>query len=361
MTAARKIPAVPVLTLLLLAAMLFLSGNAAGVTAMLADRILLCLQTLIPSLFGCMVLSNLLQMSGGGAWLGKRLHVLSKRLHLSADVTGIFIVSQVAGYPVGTLLLRRAASQGKISTEDAARFSGVCFGGGPAFLVGLAGVQLFGSAPSGWVMLSACMVSNLVLARIIRPKAPPVPDREERQSHTLITAAYLTDAVASAVAGLMQICGMVLFFGLLLFLAEQLHLDALPVLLGSRFGVSAQTARAVLTAAADVTQLPALFRCGLPFHVLLPLTAGLLSFGGLCVHCQCLAASGGTLPLRHLIAVRLAAACLTALLTAICVPLIPFSETVAAFSANAALSESRSVIPGLLIFFTGFPFLLKKD
>lgn len=357
--AKRQLSAAPLLTMLLLGLLLLAAGEGKALAAVLADRVTLCLQTLVPSLFGCMALCNLLQMSGCGAWLGAHMRHFARALHMPRTVTGVFLVSQLAGYPVGTILLRRMTEDGTLSRTDAARLSAVCFGGGPAFLVGLAGTQLFGSAKAGWAMLAACVTANLLLARVLCRGIPASGGEAVRQP--CLTAQMLTDSAADAMQSLMQICAAVLLFGVLMMLAETLGLVTLLTALAGHFGIPAQTARALLAALTDVTQLPALFRCGLHFRVLLPLTAGLLSFGGICVHCQCLAASGGTLRLWHLLTVRLAAALLTALLTALLVPHIPLPETAAAFSAFAALSESRSPLPGILIFCTGFPFLLKKD
>lgn len=352
-TARKTLLPVCILLMLLLTA-----ANAKAVSFVLTERIMLCLHTLIPSLYGCMVLGNLMQMSGCGAWLGARLRLLYKLLRMPEAAVGIFLVSQLAGYPVGMILLRRAAETGSISREDAARLSPCCFGGGPAFLVGLAGAKLFGSAAAGWVMLGACICANLVLARAVgrhgRPSAQPAVC-------CTCSAQMLTDAVAAAVRSLAMICGTVLLFGVLTALTEQLGITELPVRGLGLLGIPRRTALALLHTLTDVSLLPELFYCGLPFHILLPLTAGLLSFGGLCVHCQCLAAGGGLCSVCRLFGMRLLAALLTAALTAAAVPLVPLPDVSAVFSVQAALSESRSPIPALLIFFTGFPFLLKKD
>ena len=47
-----------------------LAAHAADTAAVTADRMRLCLETLIPSLFGCMAAANLLTGTGAAAWLG---------------------------------------------------------------------------------------------------------------------------------------------------------------------------------------------------------------------------------------------------------------------------------------------------
>ena len=137
------------LPLLLLTVLALAAGRGQSLAAVIASRVQFCLQTLIPSLFICMVLANLLRESGAAGVLGRRARLTARLLHLSPSGAGIFWISQLAGYPVGTLLLRRQYENGAIPASDAARLACVCFGGGPAFAVGFAGAGLLGSPAAG--------------------------------------------------------------------------------------------------------------------------------------------------------------------------------------------------------------------
>lgn len=347
-----------ILSCMLLLALAMLAGHAQEITGILAERIMLCLQTLIPSLFGCMAMADLLTASGAAQWLGKCLSPLGRLLRMPPDVFGIFLIAQLAGYPAGALLLRRAVSGGQLSDADAARLTPVCFGCGPAFAVGMTGGLLFGSAAVGWCMLLACVAANLLLALTVRVHAENMP---AAMSRVQLRAADVTGAVSAAMKSLAQICGMVLLFGILLHMLDVLGCTALLVRLLQRTGLSGVTVRALIAVLCDITQLSGLCRCGLPLQILLPLTAGLLSFGGICVHWQCLAlGTAGLSPLR-LICMRLAAGCLSALIMRIMLPLIPIPDAAAVFSAHYVPTQTGSPLPALLIFCTGFPFLLKKD
>ena len=154
---------------------------------------------------------------------------------------------------------------------------------------------------------------------------------------------------------------MVLLFGAVMQLCETLGLLGAAVHFGEMLGIAPQTCRALLNAAADVTQLPQLMPCGLSFRHLYALTGGLLSFGGLCVHFQCAALGGGHLPIGKLLLMRLFAGLLTALMLYFAAELMPFPAQTAVFSVQHKVSASGSPLPALLIFCTGFPFLLKKD
>lgn len=347
--------AAPVLLPLILFILLALHAEAAA--AVTADRLRLCLETLIPSLFGCMAAANLLTGTGAAAWLGARLSWLARLLHLPPELLTVFLVSQIAGYPVGTVLLRQMVRAGRLDAKSAARYACVCFGGGPAFAVGFAGGRMFGRTAIGWMMLGGCILANIMLLLLL-PK-PEVPESGSPQVH--FSAEALPDAVSAAMRSLAAICGMVLLFGLLMLLCDLLGITGLLVRLGGVCGLSEQRVRALMLAVSDVTQLQGLLRCGLPCRLLISLTGALLSFGGICVHLQCRALSAGFIRMRNLLTARLSAATLTFLILYVLSAFFDTDEAAAVLAYPAAVSRSGSPLPAILIFCTGFPFLIKKD
>ena len=81
-------------------------------------------------------------VSGSGAWqaLARPLRRFSTALFgLPESYFALFLLSQFAGYPVGASMLCTLTKQGVLSKEDASRLLCVCYGGGPAFLLGLLG------------------------------------------------------------------------------------------------------------------------------------------------------------------------------------------------------------------------------
>jgi len=337
-----------VLLCILIAFLLLLVQNAAVTAAVLKDRLTDCLQNLIPSLFGCMVCTELLRECGC-LCAGRLSRSMGRILHLPPAALTVFAVSQIAGYPVGAMLLARESAQGTISRENAVRFSGVCFGGGPAFLVGLAGVQLFGSAAAGWLMMTAAICSNLLLM-LLMPRSPEPAHSSAAVPVVRCNAEAVTRAVRNAMHSLAGICGAVLLFGLLTASADCLHLFGT---LSGILHIPEHSLRAVVTAAADITQLPAVFHIGLPYRVLLPLTGGLLSFGGCCAQMQACALGIKGLRLLRLTALRLLAGTITALLTSAALPLTALPESTAVFAPTVQISESGSVFPGMMILCVG--------
>ena len=340
---------------LLLSLLVLLACDAKAVAAVLRARLYCCLETLIPSLFGCMAVANLLLESGAVGVLGNLLRKPARLLHWSAETAGVFVISQLAGYPVGASLLAEMARAGRILPEDAQRLTAVCYGGGPAFLVGMAGAELFGSVTVGWVMFAACVLANLVMAILLRPHT--TPDTTAESAAEGLTPAVLIHSVERAWQSLGRICGIVLGFGIVYRL---LIGSGLPNVLSTWLHLPGKWICGMMAVVLDVARLPQLFECGIPWQALLPLTAGLLSFGGICVQAQVIAMQPGISGMR-LILERLAAATLAGIWTCLFLPMIPDLDAVATFSPQMRGSESGSILPAIFIFLSGFPMFLKKD
>ena len=345
---------------LLLGVLILLAQNAAGFAAVLRSRMLLCMQTLVPSLYGSTAAALLLRESGAGEWLGGKCRRTARLFGMRPVCFSVFVISQLAGYPAGAVLLRRMQKTNALTPAERVRLSGLCFGCGPAFAVGLAGSQLLGSAAAGWVLFGAGIAANALLALLTRPREL-LPADTAPSPRVYLDAEMLTDAVSGTIRSLVQICGMVMLSGLAAEACRVLRLTALPDALSVRMQIPPQIIRAFCGAAADITQLEPLCRCGLNFRLLLPLAGGLLSFGGLCVHLQCRALGGGLCPMRKLLLQRFFAGILAAFLLCAAAPLLPVPDAAAVFAPRTAVFAQGSVLPALLIFCTGFPFLIKKD
>ena len=349
----------PLLTAAVLPAMLCLqAGHADLCAAVLQNRITLCLHTLIPSLYGSMLTAALLRDSGAAARIGRRLRRIGLALGMPPPVFSIFLLSQAAGYPVGAVLLRDAADAHGISRADAARLSYFCCGAGPAFAVGMAGTQLLGSPAAGWCLLLACFLANLVPAAIFLRCIPCTAAADDPIAPVRLDARCITGAAAGTMRSLAAVCGMVLLFGVLSAMGALLHLPQLVSSLCRMAHLPVQTVSAVIAAALDITQIHGIYTCGLHLHTLLPLAAALLSFGGICVHWQCLALGVQQMHPARMLGVRLGCALLAAGFMRMLLPLIPLPETAAVFAHRTALSQSGSILPGVLILLTGLPVLL---
>ena len=256
------------------AALVFLGFGAAllaypaQVQRGLAQSVLYCLASLVPSLFPFMVLASFGVRSGAGEVLGKLLGPVIRRLFRLPRACGATVLlSFLGGYPAGARGVSLLLEQGKITREQAGRMLCFCVAPGAAFVVTFVGWGLLGSLRLG--LLTG-------LGKPVTQEPPPSPPEER--------AGALIRSVGDASSATVKMCGCILLFA-----------GILAVLQGS--GLFQRMAHAL---AATGWLLPSQAAACLAF--LLEVTGGMgaaaqlgvgplfyafgLAFGGLCVHMQ---------------------------------------------------------------------------
>ena len=283
-TAARPLP-VALLSLLLAVLLL---GRSAAVGEGVRRGLVLCANVVIPSLFPFMVLAGFLALSPACRLLALPLRPLSARLlKLPEEMGAVVLMSFIGGYPVGARLVSDMLRQGRIDRSTAQRMLCFCVNPGPSFLISGVGVALYGSAKVGLLLLAAQVVSSLLVGMFLSLKTP-VPKTGPAADYPPLSAA-LVQAVTGAAAGMLNICAFVVVFsavggllestGSMAFISRALS-DALPfVRLDERFYT------ALFTGLLEVTG-GTVAAAKLPLAVAFPLTAFLISFGGLSILCQ---------------------------------------------------------------------------
>lgn len=249
-------------------------GSAAVAGA--ARGLALCGSTVIPSLFPFFVLSGTLIGMGAGDALAQKLAKPLRRWFGIAPQGGMALVmGLLGGYPLGARAVCNLYEEKRITQTDAQRL--LCFANntGPSFFVGAVGLGVFGSVKIGLLLylihaLSALLVGRFFAVLRSQPRSPysVQPFKASRQRF----AAAFSQAVVSSCSSMLAISGFVVFFSALLSVGKQL-LPALDVPVLSGFlemtsGVMALRDLAPLTAFC--------------------LASCIISWGGLCVHCQTL-------------------------------------------------------------------------
>lgn len=293
-----------------------------------------CLESVVPSLFAFTVLAVYLQKSGlYRIALRPLAFPLSKLLRMDEELCCVFLLANVGGYPVGVKLLSELVRAGRLSNDDAGRMLCCCFGSGPAFVVGIAGLNVFKSAAAGLCLFGACFGSSLLMAAVVRARGEIKLAPSANGGRLDLTAGSFVGSVIGAARVMFTVCAMITAFSAITALLKTLGVySAAEKLFGNA---------AVFPTLMEVTRI----RYVSAVEYALPLCAALLSFGGVCVIMQIAALSDG-IPLRKFIASRALAAALAALIA------MPFSRlflaagtevfapsaTVAAFNSSAPLS-----------------------
>lgn len=302
-----------------------------------------CLEIIVPSLFAFSVLSIYLQKSGLYRIALKPLTFpLSKLLRMDEELCAVFVLSNIGGYPVGAKLLNELTEQGKLSTKNAGRMMCFCFGSGPGFMIGVAGMRIFGSANAGLCLFAACFASSLLIAGFVRTRGEIVLEKSEN-SFDLSACAFIS-SVISAARVMFTVCAMIVGFAALSAILKELGVFAF---FENIFG-----SKEIFPQLLEVTGIK-----NMPFsEYAFSTCAALLSFGGVCVLTQ-IAALAKKIPLKGFIISRAAAAILSALMS------LPFSglflpeeiQTLAPdvavepFTKNAVLSLCVLAMSAILI------------
>lgn len=136
-----KAHARPFLLIGALAGMLCLIIDSRHAAQYASDALVLCLRTVIPSLFPMFVLSGLMvsALTGSGH---RALSALEDLLGLPKGGGSLFLLGAVSGFPVGAQCIVQAMDAGSLSKYDGERMLGFCNNCSPAFLFGILGSVL---------------------------------------------------------------------------------------------------------------------------------------------------------------------------------------------------------------------------
>ncbi|MGN0701249.1 MAG: hypothetical protein ACI4J8_09650 [Oscillospiraceae bacterium] len=302
-----------------------------------------CLEIIIPSLFPFTVFAVFLQKSGLYRTVLKPLSLpLSKLLNADEELCGLILLSNIGGYPVGARLLSEEVRAGRLNKPDAERLLCCCFGSGPSFVIGLAGLRVFGSAAVGAVIYCGCLISSLIIARFLASGialrvTPAEACGKKRGAECFISS------VTDGARVMFTVCAMIVGFAVLSRMAElcagqfagALFADGLPL--------------SVLLEVSRVRELSPSRAWALPF------CAAVLSFGGVCVQLQ-VAALGAGLSTKRLLLSRIPAAVISALVSCFAFllpksasPAVADGTAVGAFSSSALLSVCVAAISCILL------------
>lgn len=338
------------LCVVLLLAGIFIVINPAAVSEAVGGAVNDCLEIIIPSLFAFTVLAVFLQNSGLYRSVLKPLNfLLSKILRIDEELCGVFVLSNVGGYPVGAKLLSQLVSSGRISPEDGGKMLCCCYASGPSFVIGIVGMQVFGSVGAGLVIFVSCFLANLILAVIIRLFGKITLKPSENSGN--VTAECFVNSVMSAAKVMFTVCVMITAFSVITLLLNSTGVGELWNLTIGKAGTNGE---AVFPALLEVSRLKNIK----PSPGAMPLCGALLAAGGGCVMLQ-VAAVGRNLPKKLFLITRIPAALLSAGIVFIAERIFPQETdvlsgnmTAAPFSGNAVLSLSVIMMTVILLWET---------
>ena len=211
--------------------LLLLLINAEAATVGVRRGVSLCLETLLPSLFPFLVVSEWLVRSNVGEWLGRYPgRPLCRLLGLSERGAAALLLGLLCGFPVGTVAAVSYCKRGEMSEAELRRLVLFINNPGTGFLIGAVGRSLFGNEAAGVVLFLSVWLSSLLIGIFLRILCGPVPQIPEKPSNGMKKASFFTDlteSVSGALPTLLQIFSFVIFFSSL-----SASMAALPLIAG---------------------------------------------------------------------------------------------------------------------------------
>ena len=227
---------------------------------------------------------------------------------------------------------------------------GFCNNSGPAFLLGVVGVGVFGSAKIGLLLCVIHILTALLVGLMLRfyPIPTALPRKTDRalSSQRPHPAQVFTDSVKGSFTSLLNVCAFILLFGVLLRLLENCGLIGLLSRLLTPLGLDSFWCQRLLGGMLELSNGVAALPADSPL-ISIPMAAFLLGWGGVSVLCQTMSViQGSGLSIKPCIAGKLLHGVLSAALTALTLRLLP------SVTEAAALSGERVVQDGQLSFGT---------
>ena len=183
----------------------------------------LCTNTVIPSLFPFMVLSELLVSSGASELAGKYIaRPLGYIFDLSDRAAAALLLGLVCGFPIGSKSAVSMYTAGQISRGELEHVLSFCNIPSSAFLISAVGVGLFGSRTFGVLLYISHVISALCVGLLgkryfSRKKKMnehlPIPAAPERVLKGFVHS--FTKAVSDSAGSMLMICAFLVFFSAL--------------------------------------------------------------------------------------------------------------------------------------------------
>ena len=275
---------VVILTSLLAAALLW---DAAGAAETVRRGIELCLASVIPALFPFFVVSSLLVSLGAG----RAARILERPFRA---------LFRCGGAGAAAFLVR----QGDVSPAEGRRLLAFCSNAGPSFIIGVAGLTVFGSARTGAYLYLIHITAAMAAGFLLRGRRAVTGGTYHPPARSGLISAFLS-AVQGAASAIGRVCAFVVFFLVLLSLTERLT-GPLPPWAAGFLELTNGVLRLSPTRTGFIT------------------AAALLGWGGLSVHCQTASVLDGTnVPLDRYFLGKALQSLLSALLAAAVWHVIP--------------------------------------
>lgn len=185
------------ITVLVIITVLLFSAFGKTVSASVSTSLLLCARAVIPTLFPFFALCEILT---------KFMALCSKRTAAVAYVNGLF-----SGFPSGINNVAMLYSNGLLDRKTADVLLTCCANASPAYVISFIGSAILGNRKAGFSLFIAQCAVSLFIAIIFGV----FKSTETNRTKPIAFVPTVCSAVSNAVTNTMNVCGYIIFFGVL--------------------------------------------------------------------------------------------------------------------------------------------------
>ena len=246
----------------------------------------MCVQSVIPSLFPMIFLSQYLIKSGGAEEIGSMLNKPTKLLFGLPGVCGVALLTGMfGGFPAGARAAETLTESGAITRRQGQRLATIAFCSGPGFTIGMVGAELYKNKSAGLLILTAQIISSIIIGMTMRLfSGKKLMTSDERGYSNSAKSAGRADAfvesASDAASTVIAMSSFIVVFQVIAAMLDVARINAYLAVLFGRLGAQ-QLGECIVPCIIEVTGGSILsVNIGLPF------TAFVVGFGGLSVHFQ---------------------------------------------------------------------------
>ena len=187
--------------------------HAKDVIVGVKEGVLLCVYTIIPSLFPFLVLTNMIHP----LLLGHKIPLLNHLgsiMGIPIGAESIFFLGALGGYPIGARIISEAYRHGELNQTHSRRLLGFCSNAGPAFIFGIVGT-LFQQKYIPWIIWGIHILSAIIVAMILPGKSRCFCQISKKETNTFLSS------VEQSIRVLAKICSLITLFRAILYICQK--------------------------------------------------------------------------------------------------------------------------------------------
>ncbi|MBO0601039.1 hypothetical protein I2483_05150 [Sporosarcina sp. E16_3] len=192
-----------------------------------------------------------------------------------------YVLGSFGGFPVGAVTVTEMMKNGELSQKQSGLLLAACHAPGPMFIIGFVGTELFGNVGSGWKLLAAIHIANVLfflLALVFLNRGSDV-EMPLSQLPKKVKGMPLLDAIKESSTIIILVATTVIFFSSLGTVLSTVITSVFTV----EMGISKTFALAIFEMTSGVQSATDHFY-GMPIFPFL--IAAIISMNGLSIHMQ---------------------------------------------------------------------------